>query len=208
MKRPGSVAALEELGRVRLSENFFMRDMLYSEIANFYGMPNIPDDPDLAIEAGSRLCQELLEPLRARLGRISIRSAFRSCAVNEAGVGRHNCTRNEANYAGHIWDRRDADGCMGATACIVVHSFLPYFERTGHWQPLAWWVHDHLPNNGGLTFLSRLAAFNISWHERGERSIYSYAAPKGYLTRPGMENFEGSHADEYRDWIDEAGIAR
>jgi hypothetical protein len=37
---------------VRLSPSFFMRDFLYSEIANFHGIPNIPDHPDKAIEAG------------------------------------------------------------------------------------------------------------------------------------------------------------
>jgi hypothetical protein len=51
MKKPLSMRALEDLGRVRLSENFFMRDFLYSEIGNFYGIQNIPDDPDLAIMA-------------------------------------------------------------------------------------------------------------------------------------------------------------
>ena len=65
MRKPASMKALETLGRVRLSEHFFMREMLYSEIANFHGIPNIPDDPDLAIAAGSRLCEELLEPLHA-----------------------------------------------------------------------------------------------------------------------------------------------
>ena len=33
--RPGSVRSLEELGRVRLSPSFFMRDFLHSEIADF-----------------------------------------------------------------------------------------------------------------------------------------------------------------------------
>ena len=56
-----TVRALEELGRVRLSRSFFMRDFLHSEIANFYGMPNIPDDPELAIHVGKRLCEDLLE---------------------------------------------------------------------------------------------------------------------------------------------------
>jgi len=32
-RKPTSVAALTELGRVRLSKSFFMRDMLHSEIA-------------------------------------------------------------------------------------------------------------------------------------------------------------------------------
>ena len=38
MRTPASMKALEELGRVRLSEHFFMREMLYSEIANFHGI--------------------------------------------------------------------------------------------------------------------------------------------------------------------------
>ena len=110
-KRPGSVKALEELGRVRLSETFFMRDFLHSEIAGFYGLANIPDDPDLAVAAGTRLCEEILEPIRAELGRISIRSAFRSAEVNRFGnENGFNCGRNETNFGGHIWDRRDAGG--------------------------------------------------------------------------------------------------
>ena len=132
MRKPGSVKSLEELGRARLSKSFFMRDMLYSEIANFHGMPNIPDNPDLAIKAGERLCQELLEPLQDTFGRISIRSAYRSPTVNEFGNKNNlNCASNEANYGDHIWDVRDDNGHMGATATVVVNSFIPYYERTG-----------------------------------------------------------------------------
>lgn len=115
MRKPQTVKALEEFGRVRLSPNFFMREFLYSEIAVMSGIANLPDDPDLTIAAGSRLCAELLEPLQATFGRIALRSGYRSCAVNEYG-NRHgfNCARNEADYAGHIWDRRDPSGHMGA----------------------------------------------------------------------------------------------
>ena len=130
MRKPASMKALEEIGRVRLSRNFFMRDFLYSEIANWYAMSNIPDDPDTAVEAGTRLCEELLEPLNARFGRIAIRSAFRSMAVN--GFGNENglnCGSNESNKADHIWDHRDADGNLGATACIVVPWFADAFEQ-------------------------------------------------------------------------------
>ena len=55
---------LENFGRVRLSENFLFRDFLMSEITNYYGLPNIPEHPDLAIETGSQLCHLLLEPLQ------------------------------------------------------------------------------------------------------------------------------------------------
>lgn len=75
-------AKLDKLGRERLSKSFFMRDMLYSTIAQAYGLVNIPDYPDVAIEAGKGLCENLLEPMQQQLGPIAICSAFRSPAVN------------------------------------------------------------------------------------------------------------------------------
>lgn len=60
---------LEDIGRIRLSPNFYFRDFLHSEIAAAFGIVNQPDDLDLAIEAGTRLCHELLEPLHATFGK-------------------------------------------------------------------------------------------------------------------------------------------
>jgi hypothetical protein len=200
MRKPGSMRALETLGRTRLSNSFYLRDFLYSEIAVIHGLSNIPDDPDLAIEAGGRLCQALLEPLKATFGTIAIRSAYRSCAVN--GLGNRmglNCASNEASYAAHIWNRRDSDGCIGATACIVVPWFADRFERSLDWRPMAWFIHDHLPYSS-LCFIPKLAAFNIQRHEKPKRRIDSYAAPKGCLTRSGMPGHDGSHAEQYEDF--------
>jgi hypothetical protein len=200
-----SVAALDDFGRTRLSKSFYMREFLYSEIANLHGIPNIPDDPDLAIAAGTRLCTDLLEPLQDVFGRIAIRSAYRSPAVNgfgneqqRAGKAGYSCAGNEANYAGHIWDRRDAEGCMGATACIVIPAFADLYERGADWRSLAWWIHDHLPYSA-MYFFPKRAAFNLTWRERPNRVISSYIAPKGYLTRPGMANHSGSHAEWYEN---------
>jgi hypothetical protein len=202
MRTPSSVRALEELGRVRLSENFFMRDFLYSEVANLYRIPNIPDDPDLAIHAGRALCGTLLEPLRDEFGRVSIRSAYRCREVaricNERG---HNCAKPESEYANHIWDRRDAEGFCGAMATVIVHAFIPYYRSTGHWEALAWWVHDHLPYSE-LQFFPKFAAFNIGWRERPKRRISSYIPPRrGVLTKLGMSNHDGSHDAEYAEFI-------
>lgn len=196
--KPNTVAALEELGRVRLSHSFFMRDFLYSEIANFYGTPNIPENPDLAIEVGTRLCEELLEPLNATFGRVAIRSAYRSPTVNALGSEkRHNCASNERNYARHIWDRLDAKGGRGATACIVVPWFADRYAESKDWRPLAYWIHDHLPYSR-LHFFSKLAAFNINWHERPVRSIFSSTAPEGLLLRGGAP--DDRFKDQYRDF--------
>jgi len=192
-----SYDALETLGRVRLSRSLFMRDFLYSEIAAWHGMRNAPDDADSAIEVGRCLCEDLLEPLQATFGRIHVRSGYRSPAVNAFGnENKLNCASNEANYAGHIWDYADSDGKRGASACIVVPWLVDRIERGGSWTEMAWWIHDQLPYHH-LYFFPKLAAFNISWHEVPGRRIDSYAPPKGCLTRPGMPNHCGLHADQY-----------
>ena len=203
MHKPASMKALEALGRVRLSEHFFMREMLYSEIASFHGIPNIPDDPDLAVAAGTRLCEELLEPLHATFGHVSVRSAFRSAEVNTYGAARqeqgYSCARTEWNRSRHVWDRRDDEGCMGATACIVIPWFIPRFEAGAPWQALAWWVHDHLPYSD-MTFFAatgRNCAFNLRWHEKPARRIEALSPRKLLLTKPGMANHSGDHSPEY-----------
>lgn len=76
IKKVTSITKLEDLGRVQLSKSFFMRDFLYSEISNWYGVPNFPDHPEKAIYTGIQLCEQLLEPLQEKFGRIAIRSAF------------------------------------------------------------------------------------------------------------------------------------
>lgn len=197
MRKPGSVRGLEALGRVRLSRSFFMRDFLHSEIADFYGVPNIPEEPDLAIAAGRRLCEELLEPLQASFARIAIRSAYRAPAVNALGNTKGlSCASNERNYGRHIWDRRDAEGCLGAMASVVVPWFADRWAAGMDWQAMAWWVHDHLPYSQ-LQFFPKLAAFNIGWRERPRRRIDSFIAPRGCLTRPGMANHAGDHSALY-----------
>lgn len=204
MRKPRTVQALTEFGRTRLSKSFFMREFLFSDIAAIHGLDNLPGDPELAIAAGTRLCEDLLEPLQDAFGRLAVRSSYRSPAVNALGCrlqaeGRsgYNCSANAKNHAGHIWDRRDADGCMGATACIIVPRFWDRYQADGDWQKLAWWIHDNLPYSA-MEFFPRYWAFNLSWHERPRRRIDSFVAPRGCLTKPGMANHAGSHAAEWQ----------
>jgi len=202
MKRPASVKTLEEFGRIQLSPSFFMRDFLYSEISQLEGIPNIPDNPEVAIRAGEQLCQQVLEPIQKRFGRICIRSAFRSQAVNARGAenkNQYNCSSNESNFSHHIWDIPDENGHIGAMACIVVTGFLPYYERTGDWQALAWWIHDNIPGYSSMYFFPKMAAFNIGWHEAPKKTINSYVAPKGCLTKPGMTNHALDHSPAYAE---------
>jgi len=189
MRRPRSYTALEDLGRVRLSRHFAMRNFLYSEIAAFFGRQNAPDDPETAIAAGRGLAEHCLEPLVETFGPIDIRSGLRSVDLNRFGsteVRPQKCAANPKNYAGHIWDRRDAAGRIGACVSVVVPWFAAQYNQGRDWRDLAWWVHDHVPAQS-LYFFPKNAAFNLTWNEgwMGPEAppmrIDSYIAPKGTL---------------------------
>lgn len=217
MKRPRSYAGLEKLGRVRLSKHFFLRDFLYTEIGNFHAIPNIPEDPDLAIAAGTRLCQELLDPIVETFGPIHVRSSYRSPELNHFGATTakpQRCAQNPANYAHHIWDRRDDHGRMGACACIVVPWFADQYSRgpdgrNGRdWRDLAWWVHDHLPYSA-MWFFPELAAFNLTWRDDPARSIDGYMPRRIQLLREGdvpAEPYE-MRAQRYADFPAFRGVS-
>ncbi len=162
---PPLMNALDDFGRERLSKHYFMRDFLYSEVAEVHGIPNLPDDAELAVRAGKALCRNLLEPLRRVFGHVTIRSAFRSANVNGfCNCHGMPCSSNKASYANHIWDHKDCDGFMGATACIVIPWFVDWMaEGEGRdWRVLAWFIHDHLPYSE-MVFFVQNAAVNLTW---------------------------------------------
>ncbi|MDH3378717.1 MAG: hypothetical protein OEQ39_17475 [Gammaproteobacteria bacterium] len=217
MSAPDSVSALTELGRVRLSEHFFMREMLYSEVANFHGMPNIPDDPDLAIEVGKHLCDEILEPRHRTFGHVSVRSAYRSSEVNgycnqryvESGGADtgYYCSDNTYSAARHIWDLRDEEGYMGGTVCLVIPWYLPKFEKSGDPLPLSWWIKDHIPAYSELMFFPWLCAFNIRWREGPSnlQIILDDGVEDTVLSNNTMDNYNEDHSDLYMDFPPSAG---
>lgn len=205
-----SVAELTEFGRIRISEHFFMREMLYSEVGNFHGVPNIPDDPELVVETAKNLASEVLEPLRAAFGHINIRSAYRCAKLNDfchqrylAGDKACWCTSNDDNAAQHIWDLRDSKGRLGATATVVIPSYLEYYAKTKDYRPLAWWIRDNIPGYAEIFFFKHLCAFNIRWYEgESDKAIWYLDPPtRELLTRRGMDGFDGDHSDLYLNAI-------
>ncbi|WP_406650347.1 hypothetical protein QEZ52_06360 [Aliisedimentitalea scapharcae] len=176
--------SVETLGRVRLSKYFYMRDFLYSEIANFHARQNIPDNPDLAIETGREFCETLLDPLEETFGRVAVRSGYRSPALNRFGnENKLNCARNDHPLECHIWDRgTGADRIAGAS--VVIPWFADQYDRGRDWRDLAWWMHDHLPYSE-IWFFPKLCAFNLVWRPEPLRRIDSYIAPRGNLLRAG-----------------------
>ena len=197
MRRPGSMWSVENLGRVRLSKYFYMRDFLYSEIANFHERQNIPDNPDLAIACGRAFCTTLLDPLEETFGRIAVRSGYRSPALNRFGnENKLNCARNDNPLECHIWDRGEGEARI-AGASIVIPWFADRYAQGRDWRDLAWWMHDHLPYSE-IWFFPKLCAFNLTWRPTPLRRIDSYIAPKGSLLRAGADPAEPSDARRQR----------
>ena len=160
-----TMSQLENFDRIRLSRHFFMRDMLYSEVARVHGIRNVPDDPALAVEVGTSLCRTLLEPLRASFGHLTIRSAFRSYTVNNCGEKYSAVAKTNRNCSRHVWDCLDEYGKRGGTACVVVPWFVDYLKarRDMTWKAMAWWIYDHLRYSEVTFFHNRkfkYAAFN------------------------------------------------
>lgn len=175
---------LEKLGRVRLSDHFYFRQFLYSEIGAAFGISNVPDDADLAIEVGTRLCAEVLEPLLKQFGPIVVRSGFRSAKLNAFGAKNGlQCAANDKNVAYHIWDHLDANGHKGAAACVVAPGFNDRVQSAEGWKELAWWINANI-NYHRLTFFSRDNAFNVGWHEHPRREIYSRQPTPHWLLPP------------------------
>jgi len=186
MRRPQSMWSLETLGRVRLSKYFYMREFLYSEIANIHTRQNIPENPDLAIANGRAFCEALLDPLEETFGRVAVRSGYRSPELNAFGNEKKlNCARNDNPIECHIWDRDDGEAAI-AGASIVIPWFADQYDLGRDWRDLAWWMHDHIPYSE-IWFFPKLAAFNIVWRPKPLRRIDSYIAPRGTLLKPGAE---------------------
>lgn len=197
MRKPASMWSLETLGRVRLSKYFFMREFLYSEISNFHAKPNIPENPDLAIEVGRAFCTDLLDPLHETFGCVSVRSGYRSPSLNTFGnENKLNCARNDYPGECHIWDRGHGDARIGG-ATIVVPWFADQYAQGRDWRDLAWWIHDHIPYSEQWYF-PKLAAFNLTWQPAPRRTISSYIAPRGKLLAAGAEPDEPDQARRKR----------
>ena len=208
--RAGGYDAFEDLGRVRLSRHFFLRNFLNSELSNYWAVPNMPEDRATLIAAGRGLATEILDPLFETFGQIEIRSGYRGPELNAFGAAhapRQQCARNDANRAGHIWDMSDAEGRLGACVSLVIPWFADRYGAGRDWRDLAWWIHDHLPHSG-LYFFPKLAAFNVGWSEAPEPWIMSYVAPKGALLGRGevpREDAEGRR-QRYMDFPPFRGI--
>lgn len=124
---------------MNLSEHFTLEEMVFSEIAVRRGIMNIPTH-DVVVEM-TRLCREILEPLRVELRKpIIITSGYRSPLLNRFIKG--------SKYSDHLFGRAadiHVPGVPVLNVCKLIDMLgLPFkqciYEGT--------WTHVSIPLRG------------------------------------------------------------
>ena len=198
MRKPRTVRSAETFGRVRLSQSFFMRDFLYSEIANLHGLA----EPARRPRPGDRRRPEAVRA-SARTAAGDVRAAGDPVGLSRPGGQRLRQrafpelrlerTQSRAPYLGSAqrgWRHR-RDGQLG-------RALAGRPPRSGAtWQAMAWWIHDHLPYSE-LQFFPKLAAFNIGWHEKPRRRISSFVPRAGCSPSPAWPTMTATTATTTR----------
>lgn len=123
---------------MNLSPHFTLTELTQSQVADAHDINNTPDAEE--IENLKRLCIEILEPLRAKVGPIQITSGYRCIALNRA-VG-------SKDTSDHI-DGRAADikvkGISPKTLCeAIVALELPAKQIIREET----WTHVSIPRTG------------------------------------------------------------
>lgn len=131
-----TVREYEVLARVRLSQNFILRDFLFSTDAAAHGFSNFPEDPDMVVRAGRELCEKVLEPVLARWGRFAITFAYQSREALEFKWTQEKRDTKGRNSNPHHWDRGSFGDEVYARLDILpfcVEDGLVDRHEFGHW---------------------------------------------------------------------------
>jgi zinc D-Ala-D-Ala carboxypeptidase len=123
---------------MRLTKHFTLDEFTRSSTGARLGLNNNP--PVAAVERMKRLCQHVLEPIRAKFGTVRINSGYRGPALNKAvgGAAKSQHVTGEAadiecpavsNYELAAWIRDNL-----ATDQIILEAYTPGKPHSG-------WVH-------------------------------------------------------------------
>lgn len=124
---------------MNVSKNFTLNELTRSATADDRNIDNTPDDEELHYLA--RLCDEILEPLRERLGPIQVTSGYRCIALNRA-IGSKDTSHHVEGRAADI----KVKGVTPLHVCeAIVALNLPYQQVIAeHGQ----WTHVSIPRDG------------------------------------------------------------
>lgn len=90
---------------MNLSDNFTLKEMLYSSTAEKRGIENRVHDTDLVIPNLQKLCRKVLQPVRDHFGAIIVTSGYSNVALSFA-IGRKLTSEHYMGRAADIVSRR------------------------------------------------------------------------------------------------------
>ena len=126
LKTKEGSADFDAYARTRLSQNFILRDFLYSTDSEFRGVHNIPENKKLVIKAGKALCLKVLEPILKQYGNFAITFGYQSRAGIEGDWTADKRRLNPHSSSPHQWDRKTFGDEVYARVDI-----LPYCVEDG-----------------------------------------------------------------------------
>lgn len=127
---------IEALARTRLSTHFLLRDFLFSSHAAAMGASNLPEDPALAIRAGRKLCEHVLEPILKEFGHFAVTYGYQSRQVTEVTWTTLRRRNDRHSSSPHQWDRRTFGDEIYARVDILpfaVEDGIVTKHQFGHW---------------------------------------------------------------------------
>ncbi len=136
MTDKGINSYVRKLARVRLSQSFFMRDFLYSDITVEREETNVPIRSELAVIAGRELCRTILEPLAQTFGGLTIVCGY---------LNPTHCRLNRRDPKVHCWGFLDDNETIVAGASIYLPWFMDQHSLATDGKYLAGWVIQNLP---------------------------------------------------------------
>jgi hypothetical protein len=129
---------------VQLSPHFTLEEMSVSEYGTRHGLPNVA--PPVVVESLRTLCNNVLEPLRTRLGKgIVVLSGYRSPAINR-GVGGAATSQHMVGEAADTYVPRLSNYTW---AQFIIESGVPFDQlilEFGQWVHVS---HDMQGNQRG-----------------------------------------------------------
>lgn len=132
---------------MKLSSNFWLREFLRSDVATRKGIDNTPNAQQ--VENLARLCNDLLEPVRATLGHrtIFVSSGFRCPELNAA-----------------IGGSKTSNHMQGLAADIIVAGMTPLAVCEAI-EAVTWPALDQCIFEGTWTHLGAAQAGHLARHE-------------------------------------------
>lgn len=126
---------------MKLSAHFDLEEFTFSETAARFAIDNTPDDGE--IQNLAILCEEILEPLREKVGPIQVTSGFRCLPLNRR-IGSRDTSHHTMGRAADI----KVAGMKPLDVCKLIVTLNLPFEQVIH--EFGSWTHVAIAPDGAV----------------------------------------------------------